>query len=244
MRPQESELKRYARDAVYWVIRREAQAIAELMQSIVAEFTTLEEADPLPDWMVFPSALSLAGSRKNLYGVLPPSEDDLAKIETLLMLDEREWLADRTMALAGGALQLGKYDHALKLNGEERDFARALDRADFVEWWHRNPDRKPYAVKLVRGEHQNYFYPDFVVCLSHVPDDAPGIRLIETKQDVKDAARKARRVPKAYGKVLFLTKDQSRLRVVNDDGSLGLTVDWDDLSPMREWLRASKPADH
>jgi hypothetical protein len=244
LRPQESELKRYARDAVYWVIRREAQAIAELMQSIVAEFTTLEEADPLPDWMVFPSALSLAGSRKNLYGVLPPSEDDLAKIETLLMLDEREWLADRTMALAGGALQLGKYDHALKLNGEERDFARALDRADFVEWWHRNPDRKPYAVKLVRGEHQNYFYPDFVVCLSHVPDDAPGIRLIETKQDVKDAARKARRVPKAYGKVLFLTKDQSRLRVVNDDGSLGLTVDWDDLSPMREWLRASKPTDH
>lgn len=243
-RPQPADLKRYERDAAYWVVRREEQNIAELMQGIVAEFTTLEEAEPLPDWMVFPSALSLAGSGKNLYGVLPPAEDDLAKIDTLLMLDEREWLADRTMALAGGVLRLGKYDYALKLNGEERDFARALDRADFVEWWHRNPDRKPYAVKLVRGEHQNYFYPDFVVCLSHVPDDAPGIRLIETKQDVKDAARKARRVPKAYGKVLFLTKDQSRLRVVNDDGSLGLTVDWDDLSPMREWLRASKPTEH
>ena len=99
-------------------------------------------------------------------------------------------------------------------------------------------------MRLVRGEHQNYFYPDFVVCLSHVPGDILGTRLIETKENVKDAARKARRVPKSYGKVLFLTKDQTRLRVVNDDGSLGLTVDWDDLSPVREWLRESKPAGH
>ena len=102
-----------------------------------------------------------------------------------------------------------------------------------------------YAVRLVRGEHQNYFHPDFVVCLSHVPGDAPVIRLIETKENTKentkDAASKARRIPKCYGKVLFLTKDQSRLRVVNDDGSLGGTVDWDDLLPVQEWLRASKP---
>ncbi len=241
VRPQEAELKRYARDAAHWVIRREAQSIAELMQSIVAEFTTLEDADLLPDLMVFPSALSLSASRKNIYGVLPPSEDDLGKIESLLMLDEREWLADRKMVLAGGELSIGKYDNLLKLNGEERDFAKALDRANFVEWWHRNPDRKPYAVRLVRGEHQNYFYPDFVVCLSHLPGDVPVARLIETKENTKDAARKARRVPKCYGKVLFLTKDQSRLRVVNDDGSLGATLDWDDLKPMQEWLRASKP---
>jgi type III restriction enzyme len=240
-RPQEAELKRYARDAAHWVIRREAQGIAELMQSIVAEFTTLEDAAPLPDLMVFPVALSLSASRKNIYGVLPPSEDDLARIETLLMLDEREWLADRKMTLEGGELSIGKYDNLLKLNGEEREFAKALDRADFVEWWHRNPDRKPYAVRLVRGEHQNYFHPDFVVCLSHLPSDVPMIRLIETKENTKDAARKARRIPKCYGKVLFLTKDQNRLRVVNDDGSLGEAVDWDDLLPVQEWLRASKP---
>lgn len=241
-RPPESELKRYARDAAHWVIRREAQNIAELMQSIVAEFTTLEDAAPLPDLMVFPSDLSLAASRKNIYGVMPPSEDDLAKIETLLTVNEREWLADRKMQLVGGELNIGKYDNLLKLNGEEREFAKALDRADFVEWWHRNPDRKPYAVRLVRGEHQNYFHPDFVVCLSHLPNDEPAIRLIETKENTKDAARKARRIPKCYGKVLFLTKDQSRLRVVNDDGSLGETVDWDDLLPVQDWLRASKPA--
>lgn len=240
-RPPESELKRHARDAAHWVVRREAQNIAELMQSIVAEFTTLEDAAPLPDLMVFPADLSLAASRKNIYGVMPPSEDDLVKIETLLMVDEREWLADRRMLLAGGPLNIGKYDNLLKLNGEEREFAKALDRADFVEWWHRNPDRKPYAVRLVRGEHQNYFHPDFVVCLSHLPNDEPEIRLIETKENTKDAARKARRIPKCYGKVLFLTKDQSRLRVVNDDGSLGETVDWDDLLPVQDWLRASKP---
>jgi hypothetical protein len=240
-RPQEAELKRYARDAAHWVIRREAQNIGELMQSIVAEFTTLEDAEPLPDFMVFPAALSLAASRKNIYGVLPPSEDDLAKIETLLMLDEREWLNDRKIPLVGGALSIGKYDNLLKLNGEERDFAKALDRADFVEWWHRNPDRKPYAVRLVRGEHQNYFHPDFVVCLSHLPSDEPAIRLIETKENTKDAARKARRIPKYYGKVLFLTKDQSRLRVVNDDGSLGAVVDWDDLLPVQDWLHDTRP---
>jgi len=262
MRPDEAMLKRHARDAAHWVIRREAQNIAELMQGIVAEFTTLEDAAPLPDMMVFPASLSLVTSRRNIYGVLPPSEEDLAKIETLLVLDEREWLSDRQMLLAGNVLSIGKYDNLLKLNGEEREFAKALDRADFVEWWHRNPDRKPYAVRLVRGEHQNYFHPDFVVCLSHLPlpnplpqagevaneslrefkvDDDPVIRLIETKENTKDAARKARRIPKYFGKVLFLTKDQSRLRVVNDDGSLGETVDWDELTPVQEWLRATKP---
>ena len=241
-RPPEVELKRDARDAAHWVIRREAQGIAELMQSLVAEFTTLSEAEPLPDWMVFPAVLSLAASGKNIYGVLPPSDDDLAQIESLLMLDEREWLADRCLMLSGREYRLGRYDGAVKLNGEERAFARALDRADFVAWWHRNPDRKPYAVRLVRGEHQNYFYPDFVVCLSHLPGDEAIIRLIETKENTKDAERKARRVPKSYGKVLFLTKDQNLLRVVNDDGSKGVAVDLDDLLRVQEWLRATKPA--
>lgn len=240
-RAQQNDLKRYARDAAHWVIRREAQNLAELMQGIVAEFTTLEDAAPLPDLMVFPAALSLATSRKNIYGVMPPSEDDLAKIESLLTVDERDWLADRKMLFVGGDLSVGKFDGLLKLNGEELEFAKALDRADFVNWWHRNPDRKPYAVRLVRGDHQNYFYPDFVVCLSHVPSDEPMIRLIETKENTKDAARKAKRIPKHYGKVLFLTKDQSRLRVVNDDGSLAEVVDWDDLLPMQDWLRATKP---
>ena len=44
------------------------------------------------------------------------------------------------------------------------------------------------------------------------------------------------------GKVLFLTRDQERLRVINDDGSQGERIDYDDLAPMREWLRESRPA--
>lgn len=240
-RPDAAMLKRHARDAAYWAIRREAGNIAELMQGIVAEFTTLEDAAPLPDWMLFPAALSLTPSRRNLYGVMPPADDDLAQIEQVLTLDERAWLADRGVAVDGRRFVLARFDGASKLNSEERDFARALDRADFVEWWHRNPDRKPWAVRLVRGEHQNYFYPDFVVYLSHYPGDSPLLRLVETKENLKDAARKAKRAPEGWGKVLFLTREQSRLRVVNDDGSLGVTIDYDDLAPVREWLRASKP---
>jgi superfamily II DNA or RNA helicase len=242
LRPPEAELKRHARDAAYWVVRHQTTNIAELMQGIVAEFTTLEDASPLPDWMLFPAALSLATSRRNIYGVMPPSDEDLAQIEQLLMVDERAWLADREIASDGAALRLARYDGASKLNNEERDFAKALDHADFVEWWHRNPDRKDWAVRLVRGEHKNYFYPDFVICLSHYPGDAPLMRLIETKENVKDAERKARRVPQGWGKVLFLTRDQARLRVINDDGSQGMTVDYDDLTPVREWLRESRPA--
>lgn len=107
-------------------------------------------------------------------------------------------------------------------------------------WWHRNPDRKPWSVRLVRGEHGNYFYPDFVVCLEH-PIGAPTMtRLIETKESTKDASRKARRVPKIYGKVMFVTKDNDKLRIVNDDGSLGATFDSSDLNPAWNWMADSR----
>jgi len=94
---------------------------------------------------------------------------------------------------------------------------------------------------LVRGEHRNFFHPDFVVCLEHYPGDQPLIRLIETKQDVKDATRKAKHVPSYYGKVLFLTKDHQRLRWIREDGSLGNDVDLNDLNELREWLRTTRP---
>ena len=240
-KPAEADRQRFARDAALWVIRRESAQIAELLQGLIAEFTTLVEADPLPDAMTFPAGLALKSSRRNTYGVMPPSDEELVKADGLLLLDVREAWKDARMSLQDGELRLGRFDNGTKLNGEERAFAEALDRVDFVAWWHRNPDRKAYAVRLVRGEHQNYFYPDFVVALAHYEGDAPLMRLLETKQDVKDASRKARRIPRHYGKVLFLTKDQSRLRVVNDDGSLGLKLDWDDLTPLRTWFEKSRP---
>ena len=126
-------------------------------------------------------------------------------------------------------------------NKLEDAFSRALDRTEFVEWWHRNPRNKPYGVRVVRAEHDNYFYPDFVVCVRHSPGEEPIQRLLETKDDTKDAARKAKHSPASYGKVLFLTPDGNRMRWVNDDGSLGGILDFDDLQSALGQLVATRP---
>jgi hypothetical protein len=110
-----------------------------------------------------------------------------------------------------------------------------------VRWWHRNADRKPYKVSVVRAEHKHYFYPDFVVCMEHSPGDAPLQRLIETKDNTKDAARKARHTPQFYGSVLFITQDQRRIKIINRDGSLGQTIDTDDLASLQDNLRSTRP---
>lgn len=243
VRPSLGERHKLARDAARWVIRREQQTIRELAQKMIAEETEIIDAGPLPDAMLFPAALSLPASRKNIYGVLPPSPEDLARVEQALLLDDRALLIERSVKFEDGNLYVGKYDATLELNGPEREFAEALDRADFVHWWHRNPHSKRYAVQLVRGEHKNYFHPDFLVCLSHVDGDDPMMRLIETKHDIADAIRKAKREPKVYGKVLFLTKDEQRFRIVNPDGTLGDYIDLSDLTVMREKLRESMPVE-
>ena len=41
--------------------------------------------------------------------------------------------------------------------------------------------------------------------------------------------------------VMFLTKDQSKWRWINADGSLGSVVDMDDLLNMQEWLMQTVP---
>jgi len=219
------ERVRLARDAAHWVIRDNAQELREAIFQAIADQARLVDAQPLPDVMIFPQDIALESSGKNIYGVLPPSKEDAQDVETVLFMDERHWWMDQTFALNDGSrFSVGKYDGAVKLNNLERDFARALDSADFVHWWHRNPDKKPYAVRVVRAEHEHYFYPDFVVCVEHTPGDALIQRLLETKENTKDAARKAQHFPPAYGKVLFLTPDGNRLRWVNNDGSLGDVV--------------------
>jgi type III restriction enzyme len=80
-----------------------------------------------------------------------------------------------------------------------------------------------------------------VVCVAHLPGDAPMQRLIETKESTKDAARKARHFPPAFGKVLFLTPDGNRLRWVNDDGSLGEVVKLIDMDAVQAKLQATAP---
>ncbi|MGX7005664.1 DEAD/DEAH box helicase [Caballeronia sp. KNU42] len=240
-KPTTKIMHRYARDAAHWIVIRQVDRLAEALHEAIASQAKTVDAEPLPNAMLFPSDISLSTSRKNLYGVLPPTTDELARIEQVLFLGDRAYLAERTWPLEQGRFITGKYDGVSALNSEERVFAKALDRSDFVEWWHRNPDRKPYSVALVRGEHKNFFYPDFVVCLRHYPGDEPIMRLVETKENVKDAARKAKHIPPFYGKVLFLTKDHERLRWVNENGTLGEDVDLENLLEVREWLRGTRP---
>ena len=240
-RPDAAGLQRLARDAAHWIAKQRADTLDEAIHEAIAATAKMEEAGPLPDAMVFPEGLPLASSRKNIYGCYPPDKEELARVEQTLLPGERAWLKERHWQLDGSEFFTGEYDATATLNGEERAFAQALDRSPFVTWWHRNPDRKSYSVRLVRGEHRNFFHPDFVVCLEHFPGDEPLIRLIETKENVKDASRKSRHVPSYYGKVLFLTKDQTRLKWVKDDGSLGSDVDLDDLTELREYMRSSIP---
>ena len=235
------ERRRLARDAAHWVIRKQVQSLREDMFSEIALRAQLVDAQPLPDVMVFPQALALEASRKNIYGVLPPSREAGERVEQVLFMDDRQWLADITHRLDGQDFVQGQFDGTWFGNSLEDAFSRALDRTEFVEWWHRNPRNKPYAVRVVRAEHDNYFYPDFVVCVRHSPDEAPMQRLLETKDDTKDAARKAKHSPASYGKVLFLTPDGNRMRWVNDDGSLGEALDFEDLQSALGHLVATRP---
>ena len=238
----ETDLVRLARDAAHWVIRDCAQELREAIFQAIADQAKVVDAQPLPDVMIFPQDIALEGSIKNIYGVLPPSTEDAQDVEGVLFIDERQWWADQTFAFDDGTtFSVGRYDGAVKLNSLEQAFARALDEAAFVHWWHRNPDKKPYSVRVVRAEHEHYFYPDFVVCVSHEEGELPMQRLLETKESTKDAARKAQHFPPVYGKVLFLTPDGNRLRWVNDDGSLGEVVKFSEPHTIHQKLKASRP---
>jgi type III restriction enzyme len=239
--PLEADIHRQARDAAYWVIRKCFADLEEALHGAIAARARYVEADPLPDLLIYPDQQPLESSPKNLYGVLPPSKDSFNQLAQVVPIEVRDRLQPATLMIGERQVYLAPYDGGHVLGHEERSFAHALDLAPFVHWWHRNPDRKPYSVRLVRGEHRNYFYPDFVVCVEHFPGDEALIRLVETKESTKDAARKARHAPPLYGRVLFLTKDMSRLRWINEDGTLGSVVDMDNLSSMREWLLATRP---
>ena len=243
-RPDAVAMKRLARDGAYWIIRKSSDLLGELMHAEIAAQAQTVDAAPLPDYMIFPSGLALEPSSKNIYGVLPPSRHDMERLTFSVPIDTRDMLRSHTKELSinGELLRLAEFDGSHTLGDEERAFAKALDRASFVHWWHRNPDRKAYSARLARGEHKNYFYPDFVVCVEHFNDDELLMRLVETKESTKDAARKSQHASTLYGRVLFLTKDQKTLRWIEEDGSLGGTVDLDDLDAMREWLRRSRPS--
>lgn len=237
----DTELQRMTRTSAQWIVRVLVPEIEEALYTEIAAHADLIDAAPLPNAMLFPVDIALPRSDKNLYGILPPSAGDLAAVEQTLVLEDRALMRDETWRIDGQQILTGRFDTTFSLNNDERAFADALDRAPFVTWWFRNPDKKPYSVRLVRGEHRNYFYPDFVVCLEHVDGQPPLQRLVETKHDLKDARRKAKHIPDHFGKVLFLTKDHDRLHVVTDEGGVGDVIDLGDLETLRSELQKTAP---
>lgn len=241
-RPDAREIARMARDCAYWVILRSRHELAEALHAAIAAQARLIDASPLPDFMLFPQGIALQDSLKNLYGVMPPTHADMESLQQKVPLQVRSLLKPLSMNLDGRAWNLAEYDGSHAMGEGEISFAKALDRSPFVKWWHRNPDRKPYSVRLVRAEHKHHFHPDFICFVEHFRGDTPLLRLIETKESTKDAANKSKRFSPYYGKVLFLTENKKELFCVNEDGSLGAKIDTDDLEVLREWLRNTRPS--
>lgn len=249
LRPTAVVQRRQARDAACWVIHKQLPELKETLHAQWANKAREAPAQPLPDALLMPASALLATSRKNIYGVMFPATDAVANATSTLPPNVQQLFRNETYVFtqdAEGAtgydvFSLARLDATYEFNTHELAFAKALDRADFVAWWHRNPQGKPYSIALMRSDSRHMFYPDFVVCLHHELDDAPLVRLVETKHDVKDASRKAQHQSKCYGKVLFLTKDATRFKIVEDNGSLGEVVDFDDLARLRQWMRDAAP---
>ena len=248
-RPQPGLVRSQARDAACWVIHKQLPELQEALQAQWASKAVEAQAKALPDVLLMPASKTLLPSRKNIYGVLFPPTDDVASAASTLPMTAQHFFknADYVFALdaqgqsAGEVFSTARLDATYEFNTQELAFAKALDRAEFVAWWHRNPQGKPYSIALMRTDSRHMFYPDFVVCLHHELDDEPLTRLIETKHDVKDAARKAKHQSKTYGKVLFLTKDASRFKIVDDEGHVGDVVDFDNLNRLKAWMRSTQP---
>jgi type III restriction enzyme len=242
-RPTPAALRSQSRQAACWVIHKQFAELQEALHSQWATRAKLEFAQPLPDALLLPAVVAVLPSRKNIYGVLYPSMGVVASAREALAPESRKLLKNETYVYGESAevVSLACVDGSYEFNDGELKFAKALDLADFVEWWHRNPHSKPFSVGLLRGDSKSLFYPDFVVCMTHMPGDEPLMRLIDPKHDTKDASRKAIHTSSYYGKVLFLTKDASRFKIVNDDGSVGDVVDFDDLSRLKTWMRGTQP---
>lgn len=244
-KPQPGLLRTQARDAACWVVHKQLPELQEALQKQWASKAVEAPAKPLPDVLLMPASKTLLPSRKNIYGVLFPETDGVAIAASTLPLAAHYFFKNEDYVFAknaqnnatGDNFTTARLDATYEFNTQEMAFAKALDRADFVAWWHRNPQGKPHSIALMRNDSRNMFYPDFVVCLHHELDDEPLTRLVETKHDVKDALRKSKHQSKTYGKVLFLTKDASRFKIVDDDGRVGDVVDFDDLARLKSWMR-------
>ncbi|WP_354333263.1 DEAD/DEAH box helicase family protein [Undibacterium sp. GrIS 1.2] len=235
----ESERDRIYRDMAHDLVRMKADDVVALYHDAISQVVTSRETkSPLPDYMAFPSDLPLLPSAKNSYGVLPPRRnEDMPQVESFLVKEERQFLKHRQYHLRDeSTIWVDGYNGTHAMYESENEFAKQLDEAEFVLWWHRNPDRADYGVAVVRPDSHLNFWPDFILCVQYYSEAEPTIRLADTKHDLKDAFKKSRREHKDYKKIIFLTKDNDNLYIVNDNGTKGVKVN-SDLSVLRETLR-------
>ena len=244
-RPATPMLRSQARQAACWVIHKQFDQLQEALHGQWAMRAKEAPAQLLPDALLIPSGVPYAPSAKNIYGVLFPQLGEVARAREVLEPAQRQWFKNANYSFADSEqwLSVACIDGSYEFNESELRFAQALDLANFVTWWHRNPHSKGYSVGLLRSDSKNLFYPDFVVCLQHMPDEEPLMRLVDPKHDTKDARRKALHHSKYYGKVLFLTKDGNQFKIVNDNGSVGDAVDFDDLARLKVWMRGNPPGE-
>ncbi|MBS7806302.1 DEAD/DEAH box helicase family protein [Variovorax sp. PCZ-1] len=240
-RPAPGWLRSKARQAACWVIHKRFREFEELLHAQWATKAREEEAQALPDALLLPASVQLIPAKKNSYGIMFPFKGHVTAAREALQAAARARYESGVFILAPDVFSVAAMDATYELNDGETKFAKALERAPFVHWWHRNPDGKPFSVGLIRADSEKMFYPDFVVCMEHVMGEPPMMRLVDPKHDTKDASRKSKHVSRFYGKVLFLTKDNDQFKIVNDDGSVGAVVDYDDLGALKDWMRASPP---
>lgn len=241
VRPASGVLRSKARQAACWVIHKRFREFEELLHTQWATKAKEQEAQPLPDALLLPSGVQVLPAKKNSYGIMFPAKGQVTAAREALQGAALARYASNVWVLAPDVVSVAAMDATYELNDGETKFAKALEREPFVHWWHRNPQGKPYSVGLMRSDSEKMFYPDFVVCMEHVMGEPPMMRLVDPKHDTKDASRKSKHISRFYGKVLFLTQDNDRYKIVNDDGSLGAVVDYDDLGMLKDWMRALPP---
>jgi type III restriction enzyme len=116
----------------------------------------------------------------------------------------------------------------------ERSFAETLDADSLgvVRWWHRNPPKKDWSVRVVLEDGRG-FYPDFIIGVNGRKKEL-GALLADPKLmfEMADQLPKAHAEHPSYGRVLILTKQ----------GPQWLTVRYDDTQrravPGREFFLA------
>ena len=202
----------------------------------------VEPGMKLPDLIVVPQDLPRRNSQRSVYGLLPPSKEELQNAAPGLAETLAAW-DNVTIKVNDKDVRVERVDQSLATNFSESLLIEILDQVDGVRWWGRNPDQKSWSARVLRIDGKGrFFYPDFVVNLDD--RESSKMQLIETKHDTLDIEAKQRRgFTPSYGKVLFLFTDGQSLRLLSPDGRPGRQIPTNDKGRLVEALRKAAVSD-